>query len=397
MTRSPFRWVLGLAMAGAAARTEAASLEIRTTFATPSPATMEEYPNPSQVLLVQLQAIRHLDDGTTEDVTSLAGWSSSRPSVGTVNASGLFQGSGLGETSITASYGGLLSDAALVRVGALNATGVVPVWRSPPVISPAQATPDADLKAAMLEILRRLLGCRLLRAPIENAINATHYHEEGVNAGGAPVGSGGEATTYQPGGGILGIGITFVDGHIVIVYDGKYHTVFKAADAAQLRALQLFDATGLSTAALRRALHEMSHVILHTLGIDIGAEDEEQFVVAVERLLTAILEIFNTPGRGDEEIWRNLVRTYFRDVLKKHGGKAFLDALGIKDLDGDGLPDLILYAPKVCNGDGSGGGCLPESRPGLTWPAAVLLAVVLAFLSAVLLKRAGRSGGPTHA
>lgn len=387
--RSAMVGLFGLLSAVAAGPIEAASLEIRTSLVPPAPPTMEGYSNPSMVWDVQLQAIRHNDDSSTQDVTLLAAWASSQPAVGTVSVSGLFHGTAPGQTLVTATHGGLTSPAALVRIGGFAAAAPRSAQRSASVIHPFQATTDPGLEAAMLAILQLLFGAGLVHGPLVAAVNGSDYHEEGVNAGGAPVSSDGEATTYQPGGGLLGIGISFVGGHIVIVYDGRYHSVFKPGDAAELRGLQFFTATGLSTSGLRRALHEMLHVILHTLGIDIGSEDEEQFVSLAERLLTAILEVFRVPGRGDEAIWREYIKTLFKDLLAKTGGKALLDALGIKDEDGDGLPDLLRNAPKVCNPDGSGGGC-KRSVPGLPWPAATLLALVLATLGSLVLRNRAR-------
>jgi len=54
----------------------------------------------------QLTATATLSNGTTQDVTALASWSSSNPAVATVSATGLVKATGLGTTTISAPYQG---------------------------------------------------------------------------------------------------------------------------------------------------------------------------------------------------------------------------------------------------------------------------------------------------
>jgi hypothetical protein len=58
----------------------------------------------------QLQAMAQLDDGSSEDITSLVEWSSADPSVATVSSSGLVTATGPGTGRIRASYNGVTGE-----------------------------------------------------------------------------------------------------------------------------------------------------------------------------------------------------------------------------------------------------------------------------------------------
>ena len=67
----------------------------------------------------QFTAIAHRTDGTTADITAMANWRSSRPSVLTITAGGLATGIALGEANIQATN----------QVSALREIVVVPAGR----------------------------------------------------------------------------------------------------------------------------------------------------------------------------------------------------------------------------------------------------------------------------
>jgi hypothetical protein len=70
-------------------------------------------------------------NGTKENLTNQTTWSSSNPSVATINASGLATAIGAGTTNLTASYGGINSNGATLSVNALP-NGIM--------VSPSSAT-----------------------------------------------------------------------------------------------------------------------------------------------------------------------------------------------------------------------------------------------------------------
>lgn len=87
-------------------------------------------PNP-QTLAVgtsgQLTATATFSDGSQQDVTSTANWNSSAPANATVNASGTVSSIGVGQTTITASFGGQSGEALVVTTAAsLNSIVVSP-------------------------------------------------------------------------------------------------------------------------------------------------------------------------------------------------------------------------------------------------------------------------------
>jgi len=71
----------------------------------------------------QLTATGSFDDGTSQDVSATANWSSSLPTVARVAATGAVFGVGLGNSTVTASVGGI-SDSAAVTVDSSSVTGV---------------------------------------------------------------------------------------------------------------------------------------------------------------------------------------------------------------------------------------------------------------------------------
>ncbi|MGA7693673.1 MAG: chitobiase/beta-hexosaminidase C-terminal domain-containing protein [Candidatus Sulfotelmatobacter sp.] len=68
---------------------------------------------------VQLTATGHYNDGSTQNLTSTASWTSSNPSAATV-ASGLVTGVGSGSANITASFSGIASNLSTITVSAQN-------------------------------------------------------------------------------------------------------------------------------------------------------------------------------------------------------------------------------------------------------------------------------------
>src|SRR5258708_12494999 len=66
--------------------------------------------------LFQLAATGVYSDGSTQNVTSFASWSSSATTIATVNA-GLLTGIAAGTVTITAATGGVTSSAVTVQVG----------------------------------------------------------------------------------------------------------------------------------------------------------------------------------------------------------------------------------------------------------------------------------------
>jgi len=68
---------------------------------------------------VQFIATGNYSDGSTQNLTSVATWGSTNPAVATVNSSGLVSGVALGNTSVTASYGGATSNTATIQVVAV--------------------------------------------------------------------------------------------------------------------------------------------------------------------------------------------------------------------------------------------------------------------------------------
>jgi uncharacterized protein YjdB len=73
---------------------------------------------PSSVNMVvggsqQLQAIATMSDGSTQNVTSLATWTSTQPAIVTVNATGLVVGAQVGSTSVSAQYSGVSAFASI--------------------------------------------------------------------------------------------------------------------------------------------------------------------------------------------------------------------------------------------------------------------------------------------
>lgn len=68
----------------------------------------------------QLQAIAAFADGSTQDVSSQAQWSSSAPITASVDSLGLVTGNGIGSASITASFGGVSRSADLTITNAIT-------------------------------------------------------------------------------------------------------------------------------------------------------------------------------------------------------------------------------------------------------------------------------------
>jgi uncharacterized protein YjdB len=83
---------------------------------------------------LQLQALATLSNGTSEDVTASATWSSSQPSIATVNVQGNVAGVGTGSATLAASYQGTTASA-VVSVGpaALVAITITPNPSSFPI------------------------------------------------------------------------------------------------------------------------------------------------------------------------------------------------------------------------------------------------------------------------
>jgi hypothetical protein len=73
----------------------------------------------------QLAATAIYSDYSSQDITSVATWTSSNPSVATINSAGLFTGVAYGQTAVQASFGGISSQAVTMAVEAVNfiATG----------------------------------------------------------------------------------------------------------------------------------------------------------------------------------------------------------------------------------------------------------------------------------
>ena len=90
-------------------------------------------PNPASLIVgatQQFTATGTYNDGSTANVTSLASWTSSTPSVATINSTGLATGVASGSTTITASLGGV-SAAAAVTVAGVSSISVAPASPSP--------------------------------------------------------------------------------------------------------------------------------------------------------------------------------------------------------------------------------------------------------------------------
>src|SRR5580700_4061198 len=90
-------------------------------------------PNPASLIVgatQQFTATGTYNDGSTANVTSLASWTSSTPSVATINSTGLATGVASGSTTITASLGGV-SAATAVTVAGVSSISVAPASPSP--------------------------------------------------------------------------------------------------------------------------------------------------------------------------------------------------------------------------------------------------------------------------
>jgi hypothetical protein len=117
---------IGLATsAGAGTATIAAALGTISGSATlavipPPPVSITVSPSSPSISVggfEQFTATAAYPDGSSQDVTALAAWSSSTPGVASVNASGGATGAAAGSTTITASYAGLSGSSTLVVSG----------------------------------------------------------------------------------------------------------------------------------------------------------------------------------------------------------------------------------------------------------------------------------------
>ena len=130
-SRNTLRFTAMLVMAGVLACTESS----RRPPTGPSSNTVFslrlEIVGPSTVPLgqaVQFAAIRHLSDGTTEDVTARVSWFTSQPDVLSLSTPGLFTGIKSGGPSISAAFGSLratMSDLIVVPEGTFRLRGTV--------------------------------------------------------------------------------------------------------------------------------------------------------------------------------------------------------------------------------------------------------------------------------
>ncbi|MEI2764087.1 MAG: Ig-like domain-containing protein [Dermatophilaceae bacterium] len=118
----------GVASIGATLSGKSASAQITVSAAKPKALVVA----PSSVSLPiggtkQLAATLQLDDGSMQDVTSVAAWSSGNPGVASVATSGLVTGTGAGGATVTASTAGLTASAQVtVSSAVLTAVALSP-------------------------------------------------------------------------------------------------------------------------------------------------------------------------------------------------------------------------------------------------------------------------------
>ena len=89
----------------------------------------------------QLQAMASMSDGTTQDMSATATWSSIQPAIATVNAQGTVTATGKGSTQLSATYQGVTGSASVTVVApALTSVTVTPNQVSLPIGETEQLT-----------------------------------------------------------------------------------------------------------------------------------------------------------------------------------------------------------------------------------------------------------------
>ena len=93
------------------------------TMASPTLAALTVTPGGGE-FQIQMQAIAHFSDGSTQDVTSVAVWQSSNPSAGAISPAGVLSVLASGPTLITATYQNKVASASLYLLPPCSATAI---------------------------------------------------------------------------------------------------------------------------------------------------------------------------------------------------------------------------------------------------------------------------------
>jgi hypothetical protein len=303
------------------------SVEVSPDVPMPEEPSMVCYYTDATVL--QLKAIARMSDDSTKDVTDLADWSSSDPSVGVVNASGVFYAAtpGPGRTEIIATYEGVSSDPVLIHMQTIHkdlGQGSEPGMKaSPAVLAPrGTATPDEDAAEAAKDLLKELEKAGVGVDELRDALDDNEFHQEGKQAGGVKVGKDAGAVTFFP-------GITFYNGWVVIVWDGNTHVVLKESTMNDLKEKNFFINSSINDSA-DTIIHELLHVKIYREDIDAGDDDEEEDLVT--ELATAInykvgISRANTAER--RERYQSNLDAYVKTIKEKEGGPELLEQLNL--------------------------------------------------------------------
>ena len=137
-------------------------------------------------------------------------------------------------------------------------------------------------------------------SPYSQALKATDFHAEGsAGAGGLMVNKAtGQGVTFFPAtpGKLWGTNArnTTYGPNVVINTTTRYHTLLLTAEAADLQAGTVFDASGNLVEGAKTALHELIHVVLDQQGQ--GAKDDsgDAFVGNLDNLVVQKVEMENS-------------------------------------------------------------------------------------------------------
>ncbi|MCJ7510555.1 MAG: hypothetical protein MUP14_06685 [Dehalococcoidia bacterium] len=334
---------------GSGDRAQAGGSFIRVVADLPDPPelTMFAFDNPTGATDIQLRAFLVHDDGSSQDVTTLADWASSNPEIGVVDSSGFFHGTGLGSTFVTASLGPDTSAPVLVQTVPTVETGSpnAPAAALPHSLADGASKDDSAIRRGVSNVIVELQKAGIDTGALYSAFLKGHFHEERVNSGGVNVPAGKLAVMCRPGGGplgLLGIGINFAGSQIAIVYDGNTHTVFNAQDAENLRQGNVVRPPLGLTDSASTAVHELLHAKIFRESIDCGSrDDEEALVTQAESLIDDVVAAFRNPALKPGLITR--MTNLFQDISTRKGGPQLLDQLGITGIvDGGGIAEAIV-------------------------------------------------------